>query len=418
MNLNVSTTTDAKELAVEHKPKQPAAKSRSASRWWRWLTVGAILACGGYVLRKELGKGQSHVVQGGVKSVLQSVPVRVSAAEKKDMSVYLNGLGSVTAFNTVTVKSRVDGQLTEVNFREGQFIRQGDRLAEIDSRPFEVQLSQAEGQLARDQAELTDAKVDLARYQVLLQQDSIPKQQFDTQVATVGQYEGAIKADQAAIDNAKLQLVYCHITAPISGRIGLRLVDAGNIVHANDQNGLVVITQVQPIAVLFTLPEDSLPPVLKKLRTGGHLPVEAYDRGGTNKISTGALLTVDNQIDASTGTLRLKAVFENRDNALFPNQFVNVKLLTDIKRNSVTTPVVAIQRGPQGAFVFVVKEDNTVSVRQVAIGTITGNDASVDSGLSPGEKVVIDGVDKLRAGSIVEVSSLDNDSSHRRSSSP
>ena len=288
MDINVAAVSDPKEVDLQQESKQPTRKPRSTRRWWRWLILLAILSCGAYLLRKGRENSQSRAAQGAAKSVVQSVPVEAAAARKGDISVYLNGLGSVTPFNTVTVKSRVDGQLIKVAFREGQFVHQGDVLAEIDPRPFEVQLSQAEGQLARDQAQLNNAKIDLARYQVLFRQDSIPKQQLDTQAATVGQFEGAIKADQALIDNARLQLIYCHITAPISGRIGLRLVDAGNMVHANDPNGIVVVTQVQPIAVLFTLPEDSLPPVLKKLRAGERLPVDAYDRSGMARIAGGA----------------------------------------------------------------------------------------------------------------------------------
>jgi len=284
-------------------------------------------------------------------------------------------------------------------------------LAEIDPRPFQVQLTQAEGQMARDAAQLHDAKINLERYRELLAKQFIAKQQFDDQAAQVGQYEGAVKADQGLIDSAKLQLAYCHITAPISGRVGLRLVDAGNIVHTGDPNGLVVITQVQPIAVLFTIPEDNLPPVLKKLKAGERLPVEAYDRAGQTKIATGSLLTVDNQIDQSTGTSRLKAVFQNEDHELFPNQFVNVRLLLDVKKEVAIIPLVAIQRGPQGTLVYVVKADKTVEVRQVTIGPTEGNNASIEAGVSPGELVVVDGADKLRAGSTVRMETPDPDSS-------
>ena len=319
------------------------------------------------------------------------------------MSLYLNGLGTVTAFNTVTIRSRVDGQLVRVAFREGQSVQAGDLLAEIDPRPFQVQLAQAEGQLAHDQALLNNAKVDLDRYRDLFAKDSIPKQQLDTQVAAVAQYQGAIQTDQALVDNARLQLTYCRITAPLSGRIGLRLVDAGNMIRATDSNGLLVITQVQPVAVLFTIPEDNLPLVLKKLRGGTRLSAEVYDRSGSTKIATGFLLTVDNQIDPTTGTSRLKAVCENRDGALFPNQFVNVRLRVEVQRSKTQVPQAAIQRSPQGTFVYVVTRANIVEIRPVHIGTTEGNIVAVESGLSAGDRVVVDGMDKLRAGSSVRV---------------
>jgi membrane fusion protein, multidrug efflux system len=335
--------------------------------------------------------------------VTTHVPVVGTRVHKGEIPVFLTGLGSVTAFNTVTVKSRVDGQLIRVAFVEGQFVQQGDLLAEIDPRPFQVQLEQAEGQMARDQALLGNARNDLARYQMLMEQDSIPRQQYDTQIALVQQYEGAVKADQAQIDEARLQLTYCRIVAPISGRVGLRLVDAGNMVHASDTSGLVVITQVQPISVLFTIPEDNLPPVLKKLRAGARLSVDAYDRSGNTRLASGSVSTIDNQIDPSTGTSRLKAVFDNKDSALFPNQFVNARLLVEVRKDTLILPAQAIQRGPQGAFVYVVKPDETVEVRPVKLGNGEGTQVSVTEGLSAGESVVIDGGDKLRAGSLVRL---------------
>jgi multidrug efflux system membrane fusion protein len=290
----------------------------------------------------------------------------------------------------------------KVLFSEGQIVRAGDLLAEIDPRTYDAQLKQAEGQMARDQALLSNALIDLERYRVLFAQDSVAKQLLDTQEALVRQYEGTVKVDQAAVDTAKLQLVYCRITAPISGRLGLRLVDPGNIVHAGDASGLVVITQLQPIGVVFAIPEDSLQPVMQKLRAGNKLAVDAYDRSDKVKLASGTLLTVDNQIDPTTGTVKLKAQFENEENNLFPNQFANVHMLLDVKRDATIVPVAAIQRGTPGTFVYVVKPDNTVTVRVVKPGPTQGDNVSIETGLEPGEQVVVDGADKLREGAKVE----------------
>jgi len=329
------------------------------------------------------------------------IPVVTATAKAGDQPIYLTGLGSVVGFKTVTLRTRVDGELMRVAVSEGQMVSEGDLIAEIDPRPFQVQLEQAEGQKERDVALLENARLDAERYRILYSQDSIPKQQLDTQIALVKQDEATVKADQAAIDNAKLQLTYTRITSPINGRIGLRQVDPGNIVHAADQNGLAIITQLQPIAVIFSIPQDNVPLVMKKLRAGRRLLVEAWDRDLRNKISTGSLLTIDNQADVTTGTVRFKATFANDDNALFPNQFVNARLLVDVKRGAVLVPATAIQRGPETTFVFVVDEDDTVRTRNVVTGTIEAGMASIDRGLSPGETVVIEGVDKLQHGAKV-----------------
>jgi len=347
----------------------------------------------------RLGQDPSPRRQAAATPGIQAVPVVVTVVRVGNLGVYLTGLGSVTAFHTVTVRTRVDGHLVKVAFQEGQVVRQGDVLAEIDPRPFQVQLAQAEGQLAKDEALLQNAKVDLARYTVLLAQDSVAKQQLDTQIALVQQDEGVIKSDQAQIDNAKLQLTYSRITAPITGRIGLRLIDPGNVVRANDpNNGLAVITQLQPIAVLFTIPEDDLPQVLTKMRAGQQLVVDAYNRMLTKKLATGTLRTIDNQIDLHTGTVKCKAVFPNEENTLFPNQFVNVRLLLDTKRDTVIVSPATLQRSPQGTFVYVVKEDSTVEMRQVVLGPSEGDAVAIESGLAPGEVVVMEGVEKLQRG--------------------
>ena len=396
-------------------PATPAEVSPavSKSRWWIWVLLVAIGVGGVWYFRSGRSASQAQNAAGAAGGAAGgaggrgrpgsfAIPVVVATAVRSDLPVYLNGLGNVAAFNTVTLRSRVDGQIVNVAFQEGQFVKQGDLLVQIDPRPFEVQLEQAQGQLAKDQALLHDAQANFDRYDSLYKEGVIPKQQRDTQQANVEQFEGAMKSDQAQIDNARLQLTYCRITAPIGGRVGLRLADPGNIVHANDQNGLVIITQLQPVAVLFSLPQDLLPQVYSKLRAGAQLPVEAFDRDNTTKIATGKLLTIDNQIDPTTGTYKLKAVFNNDDHALFPNQFVNVHLLADTKKGLTVVPAAALQRGPQGTYVYAVGDDSTVKIRPVTIALVAGSNAGLSAGLKPGEVVVIDGQDKLQDGSKVE----------------
>jgi multidrug efflux system membrane fusion protein len=330
----------------------------------------------------------------------RAVSVSIAPVQKQDMPVYLSGLGSVTAFNTANIKSRVDGQIMQVTVKEGQTVRQGQLLIEIDSRPFQVQLEQAQAQLARDQAQLGDAKLNLDRDTALIPSGSIAQQQVDTQRALVHQLQGTVANDQALIDNAKLQIVYCHITAPFNGRIGLRQVDPGNIIHASDTNPMLVLTQLEPIAVIFTLPEDVLPNVAQHMKKAT-LEVDAFSRDDQTKLAVGKLLTIDNQIDQTTGTAKLKAVFDNKDNQLWPNQFVNADLLLETRKGSTVLPTAAILRGPQGTFVYAVKPDKTVEARQVTVSLTQGNTTAVTSGLNPGDMVVTDGQDKLQNGSTV-----------------
>jgi len=330
-----------------------------------------------------------------------SVSVAVATVQQQDVPVYLVGLGSVSAFYTANIKSRVDGQIMRVNFQEGQVVKEGDLLILIDPRPYQVQLEQMQAQLFKDQASLRDARLNLERYTTLIPSGSIAQQQVDTQKSTVDQLDGQVRTDQAQIDNAKLQLVYCNITAPFTGRVGLRQVDPGNIVHAADTNPMLILTQLQPIAVIFTLPEDQLPTVAQHMKNTS-LPVEAFSRDDQTKLATGKLQTIDNQIDPTTGTAKLKAVFDNKDNQLWPNQFVNANLLLETRKNSTVVPTAAILRGPQGAFVYAVKQDKTVEARPITISLTQGNTTLITAGLNPRDVVVTDGQDKLQTGSKVE----------------
>lgn len=324
------------------------------------------------------------------------VPVLTAKAAKRDLDLYLNGLGTVTALKTVVIRSRVEGEVINVPFTEGQMVEKGDLLAEIDPRPYQVQRDQAKGQLARDEATLKVAKINLERLEMLLKNNSVSKQEVDNQEATVEQTEGVIKSDLAMVANAELQLTYCKIVSPLKGRIGLRLVDLGNIVRANDPNGLAVITQLDPIAITFTISQDEIPRVQARMRSGHELTVDAYDRGFNNKLASGKLLATDNQVDSATGTLRLKAIIDQGSSILFPNQFVNTRLLVDTKQDATVVPAAAVQRGPNSTFVYVVKDDNTVELREVEVGPTEAGDTVIEQGLETGEVVVIEGLDKLQ----------------------
>ncbi len=331
-------------------------------------------------------------------------PVSVAPVTTTDFPVWLTGLGTVTPVYTVTVRSMVDGQLMRVNFKEGQIVKEGDLLAEIDPRPFQVQLEQALGQLAHDRALLQNAQLDLKRYKTLVVTGAVPQQQLDTQVALVAQYEASIQSDQAQVDNAKLQLTYARITAPVSGRLGLRQVDPGNIIHTTDSNGMVVLTQLSPITVIFPLPQDALPAILKSMKQPGTLRVEAWDRANSTLLAEGYLLTVDNQVDVTTGMVKLRAQFQNSDYKLFPNQFVNARLKVDTLKDALVIPVAGVQQGADGPYAYVVNAQHAVSVRKIKMGPSDGERMAILQGLASGEEVVTDGIDHLRDGVTVEVS--------------
>lgn len=394
------------ETSVAPPRHQSTGTPPKKSRGWVWLILLLLAGGGAYLLYPRMtqsaAKGDAKKqTKGGDAS--RPVPVVAALAHRGDMPVYLNGLGAVAPLNIVTVRTRVDGEIIKVLFSEGQFVKEGDPLIEIDPRPFQVQLEQAEAQKGRDQSQLASARLDLDRYKALMVQDAIPKQQLDTQQALVNQVNGALKSDEANIHAAQLQLTYSHIIAPQSGRIGLRMVDKGNIVKANDPTGLATITQLQPIAVIFNIEQGYVADVMKKMRAGVTLPVYAMDKDLKTRLAVGKLLTVDNQIDPTTGTLKFKAEFANDDLKLFPNQFVNARLLVDTRHGAVIAPSAAVQRSPQSTFVYVVKDDNTVEVRNVTVGITEGDNVSVEQGLEAGERLVIDGIDKLQQGSKVIV---------------
>jgi multidrug efflux system membrane fusion protein len=389
--------------------------------WWAWLLLVILLSAGAYFYLKPsagstaAGDTAQGAAGGGHKGGAGSgggsrggVPVVVTAAAKTgDINVYLNGLGTVTPRATVTVKTHLAGQLMKVLFTEGQMVKKDQLIAIVDPRPYQVALEQAEGTMAHDNALLQNARVDLVRYQTLYKQDSIQEQQMATQDALVHQYEATVKSDKAAIDTQKLNLTYCNITSPVSGRVGLRQVDPGNIVQPGDANGIVVITQLQPITVVFAIPEDNIPGVMQKLQSGASMTVDTYDRSQSHLLASGTLLTADNVVNVATGTVNLKAEFSNDNFALFPNQFVNSRLLLETKHGVTIIPSAGVQRGSQGTYVYIINADHSVSLRLVKVGITEGDNSSIDDGLAPGELVVIDGADKLRDGLKVEVASKD-----------
>ena len=357
------------------------------------ISVLALIGWYFFYIPKESSKfGKSDIIT-----------VNIATAKIADVDIYLSGLGNVTPLNNAVIHTRVDGQLMKLNFTEGKIVKEGELLAQLDARPFEAQLEQAQGQMIKDTALLDDAKITLSRYKTLFAQDSIAKQQLDTQASLVKQYEGAVKNDQGQVDSAKLQIDYTKITAPFTGIAGLRQVDIGNIVHASDANGVVVIAQTQPITAIFTLPEDNIPQIMQHLQNGAKFIAEAWDRDNKNKIATGLVTAVDNQVDQTTGTIKLRAEFPNADNALFPSQFVNVKFRLDTKKSVVTIPSAGVQTGAQGSFVYLTKPDNTVSVQNIKIGAKQNDIVEVETGLKAGDVVVIDGVDNLRDGAKVEI---------------
>lgn len=393
-------------------PQTSASKPRPQS--WRWPGIVLTIAVGATGLYWQQHHASDEITQVDEKRGRKfrdlddaPIPVAVKTVSRGDFPVYLTGLGTVTALKTVTVKPRIDGELIHVNYNEGQWVKAGDVLAEIDPRPFLIQLQQAEGQLLRDEALLKNAEIDRDRYQTLLEQDSIAAQQTATQAALVKQYQGSVEMDKAQVNNAKLQLSYAKVSAPIAGRVGLRQVDQGNIVHANDANGLVVITQLQPIDVLFTLPEDKLPAAIERWHNHPAIKVEAYDRSGKNKLAEGRLQAIDNQIDPSTGTIKLKAQFDNREQTLFANQFVNIKMQLDTLKDAIQVSSAAVQHDNDGAYVFVAGSDQTVRQRRVDLGPTEGDQVVVLNNLAAGDTVVVDGLDRLKDGGKIDIAEKD-----------
>jgi multidrug efflux system membrane fusion protein len=397
--------TNATGQSETRAPSRPASWLRG---WWPVAGVAllALLGAATWHLTRVDTTSPAGTAKGarGTDAASRAIPVAAEAAAiQPSFEITLGALGTVIARNTVTVHPRVDGELVKIAFREGQLVRVGDLLAVIDPRPYQVALDNALATLEKDKAQLANAEVDLERYRGLIADDSIPKQQYDSQVALVQQDKALVLADQAQVDNAKLNLSFTQVTSPINGRVGLRQVDLGNIVHAADTNGMVVITQVQPIDIVFPIPQDRLPAVQRRIASGSRMQVDAYESDGHTLLSTGALLTTDNQIDTTTGTVKLKAEFANRDGSLFPNQFVNIRLHLDTIDNALTIPSAAVQRGAPGLYAYVVKADNTVQIRPLKLGPTEGDRVQILDGLAVNDRVVVDGVDKLRDGAAVDL---------------
>lgn len=419
-----TTPTPRIDQSSQPRPARPNQYQGGFQRGWLWLVAVIVLALAAYLIWGRShnaadpaaaasgqpsgqaanggGKGGKGGKRGAFAGAGGPLPVGVAVAKTGDIRIFISGLGSVTPEATAIVKSRVNGELIKLHFQEGQIVKAGALLAELDPRPYQVAVTQAEGQLIKDTALLKAAQIDLQRYRTLLAQDSIASQQVDTQAALVKQYEGTVKSDQGALDSARLQLTYSRITAPISGRLGLRQVDLGNVVQSSDTNGIVIITQLQPITSVFSIPEDNIPSVMKQIQAGKKLATDVWDRDQKNKLDSGALLTIDNQVDSTTGTVKLKAEFPNANYALFPSQFVNVRMLLDTRRDATVIPNAAIQRGAQGNFVYVVKADHTVTIRQITAGPVEGESTAIEKGIAVGETVVVDGLDKLKEGAKVE----------------
>lgn len=380
------------------KPHEPMMLAPVSRRWPIYGTIIGLVALVALAWWMQAAPNPQTRVN---RSNATAIPVVADIAAKSDVNITINALGTVTSVATVTILSQISGRVMRINFHEGQIVKEGDLLVEIDSRPYELALSQWQGQLKHDEALLADARIDLARYQKLAATNAIPEQQLDTQAWLVKQYEGTVVSDQAQVDTAKLNIAYCHIVAPVNGRVGLRLVDVGNYVSPTNTTGIVVLTQLQPITVVFPVAEDNVPQVLKRLHANAVLPVTAYDRSGTSKLATGKVIAIDSQIDTTTGTLKIKAQFANDDETLFPNQFVNVQLLVDVLQGATVVPTSAIQRGASGAFVYLVNSDDTVTAQPVKLGPSSGDHVAVSSGLAPGDRVVVDGADKLHDGAKV-----------------
>ena len=399
----------------DDRSKFPEVKTKPGSRLRPLVLIGAAILLGLGIYRVSTAILTPKESTTEPQNAPQ--PVRVATIGTGDIKVVVTGLGAVTPIANVTVRTQVNGQLLEVGFKEGQLVKKGDFLAQIDPRPFQLAQTQFEGQLIHDQGLLDQARVNLVRFQTLLKQNSIARQQADDQAFLVTQYEGSVKTDQAQIETQKLNLLYAHIVSPINGRVGLRLVDAGNYVQTSDANGLAVITQLQPISVIFVVPEDDIPEIQAATQAGTPLEVTAYDRANVTRLSVGKVATLDNQIDPTTGTVKLRADFNNLDNKLFPNQFVNARLLIKSLHGAVTVPSSAVQHGAPGTFVYVVGADDTVSVRTIVLGPLDGGMYAVTSGLTPGERVVVDGIDRLRDGAKVLITA-GGDESHSQAAPP